>query len=264
MLGAVLLTTVVSFAVNAINLADKIEFMRLSAAAHGEPVTIDVLDRVAGGGLGDSLGADVANLYTSGQYVGLLVAMLFGVYLVAGEFARHTMTTTLLVEPRRHRVLGTKLVVAVGGGLALWALTLIVSLPAGVLFLHSQDMGAAYLNAEPVRRSILLNAVAFVVWAVLGVGLGCLVRRLTAAVIVAMLLYLTSVSATQMVFGGGGSPQPGLDLSVLVPSVASRRLVDVFTDGVHSSPWLGATVLLGYGLVSAGVGLCFMWRRDVT
>ena len=44
-----------------------------------------------------------ANLYTSGQFFGVLIVMLLGAILVTNEFFHLTATTTFLVTPRRER-----------------------------------------------------------------------------------------------------------------------------------------------------------------
>ncbi|MGE5830612.1 MAG: ABC transporter permease subunit [Micromonosporaceae bacterium] len=259
-LASLLVLTAASLTINIVNLTDKLDMLRFASAKPSGPANLRDLYDSANGGLDGGLAADAANLYTSGQYAGLLIAMLVGVYLVAGEFSRHTITTTVLVEPRRHRVLGTKVVIALLSGLTLWALTMVASLPAGMLFLRSEGL-STYVGDRVVLRSMGLNGIAFLCWTMLGVGLGCLIRRLTAAVIAALMLYLTNVSAAQMLFAG--DPTPGFNPSVLLPSVASTRLVETYRDGTYGSHWLGAAVLVGYGLVSWVVGLWLLSRRDI-
>ena len=63
-----------------------------------------------------------ANLYTSGQFFGVLIVMVLGAIVVTNEFFHQTATTTFLTTPRRESVLVAKLIASALLGLVFWVL----------------------------------------------------------------------------------------------------------------------------------------------
>ena len=57
----------------------------------------------AGRSRGSQVAALAANIYTSGQFFGLLFVMLLGMILVTNEFFHQTATATFLTTPQRTR-----------------------------------------------------------------------------------------------------------------------------------------------------------------
>lgn len=205
-----------------------------------------------------------ANLYTSGQYFGLLLTMVFGILLVTNEYFHQTATSTFLVAPWRNRVVFAKLVTAMSWGVGMWLITTVLSLPLGAAYLASHDI-SSQLDQWAVIRSILLNLLAYTVWAVFGVGLGTLLRSQIGAVVTALVLYLigTWVARIGFLLLAGGREWL-LKLQVLVPSVAS----ELMTKGVelpgNPPQWLGGVVLLGYAVIAGGIGMAITQRRDIS
>ncbi|MBA3490388.1 MAG: ABC transporter permease subunit [Longispora sp.] len=206
-----------------------------------------------------------SGLYTSGQYLGLLFSMVLGILLVTNEYFHQTATTTFLITPRRSPVVFAKLVTAMVWGVGLWLVTTLLALPAGMIFLNTEGYGMQ-LGEWGVVRSILFNLLAYVVWAIFGVGLGALMRSQIAAIVVAMVLYLigTPVAAafTYLIVRWTGAEWLE-NLQVIFPSVASNLM----TQGIQlpSSPpqWVGACVLIGYAVLAGSIGLAITKRRDI-
>jgi ABC-type transport system involved in multi-copper enzyme maturation permease subunit len=136
-LGAMLLLTAVSLTINTVNNVAKIGQIRMTSDPDIQQMSVDDLYWLAAGGWDNIFAASAADLYTSGQFAGLLVTMLAGIYVVSGEFTRGTIATAFLVEPRRHRVVAAKLAVVIAGSLILWAFTTLISVPAGINYLLS-------------------------------------------------------------------------------------------------------------------------------
>ena len=55
------------------------------------------------------LSREAASLYTSGQYVGLLVILILGILIATNEFSQQTATATFLATPKRERVVLSKI-----------------------------------------------------------------------------------------------------------------------------------------------------------
>jgi ABC-type transport system involved in multi-copper enzyme maturation permease subunit len=225
-------------------------------APKGEAVPVDVVR------------AQAAQIYTSGQYLGGLLLVLLGVLMVTNEFHHQTATTTFLTTPVRSAVVGGKLLAgALIAGLA-WLITTAIDLGVGIVFLQSQQKSPE-LGTWSVQRAILFNLIVFILWVVLGLGIGALIRNQVAATITTALLYLLGASVVHGVLALIRHFVIKQDwvqsADVLAPSVAAV----VFTSPVeafeHSPPyWVGGLVLLGYGLVGAAIGTWIMRVRDIS
>ncbi|MEH1012880.1 ABC transporter permease [Micromonospora sp. CPCC 206060] len=207
-----------------------------------------------------------ANLYTSGQFFGLLFVMLLGIIVVTNEYYHQTATTTFLTTPQRTRVVVAKLVAATGIGAAFWLVTTVLTIPATALYLASKDLGSQ-LGDGGVIRAILLNLLAYLLWGIFGVGFGVLIRSQIGATVTAVVLYLVGTTAASIIFT---VLQQWLgwdwidNLQVIVPSIASTLMISG-TELPGSPPqWLGAAVLIAYAAVTGTVGTMIMRRRDIS
>ncbi|MDG4767610.1 ABC transporter permease subunit [Solwaraspora sp. WMMD406] len=206
-----------------------------------------------------------ANLYTNGQFFGLLVVMLLGVIVVTNEYFHQTATTTFLTSPRRTEVVLAKLAAASLLGFVFWLITTVLNLIAGALVLATFDIGTQFGSAV-VWEAVGLNGLAYLLWAIFGVGFGVLIRSQLGATVSAILLYLGGYLGTAIIlatlasrFGDWVS-----DLQWLVPSIASQLMV-AGTDLPDSPPrWTGALILIGYALLTGFVGTVITRRRDIS
>jgi ABC-type transport system involved in multi-copper enzyme maturation permease subunit len=207
-----------------------------------------------------------ANLYTSGQYFALLFAMILGILLVTSEYFHQTATTTFLTTPRRSRVIAAKLGVAVLWGVGLWVITTVLSIVAGAIFLSTQHIGTQ-LGEWIVIRSILLNLLAYVVWATLGVGFGTLIRSQIGAVVTALVLYVIGTTAARAAIE---LIAQWLDakwiekFQILVPSIASNLMITGGNLASDPPQWVGAAILIGYAVLIGGIGVSVTQRRDIS
>jgi ABC-2 type transport system permease protein len=204
-------------------------------------------------------------LYTSGQFLGVLLVMLLGAILVTNEFFHQTATTTFLVTPVRERVVLAKLAASVLLGLLFWLVTTIGNLIAVPFILRSMDLGAQ-LGEPAVWRAIGFNALAFALWAVLGVGFGVLIRSQLGATLTLSIAYvvgnfgatLAFVLLTQYV------AQWISKLQVIVPTTASQLMIAGTELPGNPPRWVGAAVLIGYAVVAGVIGTLIMRRRDIS
>jgi ABC-2 type transport system permease protein len=204
-------------------------------------------------------------LYTSGQFLGVLIVMLLGAIVVTNEFYHQTATTTFLVTPVRERVVLAKLAASVLLGLAFWLGTTILNLIAVPFILRSMDLGAQ-LGDPAIWRAIGLNALAFALWAILGVGFGVLIRNQLAATLTLSIAYVIGNFGANLVFFllTEYVARWISKLQVIVPTVASQLMI-AGTDLPGNPPrWVGAAVLIGYATVAGVVGTAIMRRRDIS
>lgn len=221
----------------------------------------------AGGITGQELDIYLAaNLFTSGQFFGLLFVMLLGILLVTNEFHHQTATSTFLAAPRRTPVVLAKLITAALSGVALWLISTAVNVPATLLFLPAVDV-PSHFGEWPIYEAILLNLLAYALWGILGVGIGVLIRSQIAATVTAAAVYLIGTQAAGIVFQIVSS---WLDqdwiakLRVIVPSIASTLMVTGSDVPGELPQWVGAAVLVGYAVLTTVVGTMIIRSRDVS
>ena len=203
------------------------------------------------GGPALNTGEGVRNVMSAGSS-GVLTVLIIGILIMAGEFRHSTVTSTFLVSPKRGRVVGAKIVAAalVGAGIALVAavLTLAVSVP----WLASKHIHPHILSHN-VGGVLLGGIAATVVYAVVGVGVGSLIRNQMAAVGVALGWALVAESLL-------------IDLAHEIgrwtPGAAAAALDGVSRNGLLPM-WGGAVLFVAYGVAFATAGTRFTIRRDV-
>jgi len=209
-----------------------------------------------------------ANIYTSGQFFGGLFVLLLGMLLITNEFYHQTATATFLTTPHRTAVVTAKLITGVAFAAAFWIIITAIDLTVGAIFLNSQGYSPS-LGEWDVQRAILFNLLVFVLWAILGVGFGALIRNQVGAVVTGTLLYLIGTQLAQAVFYLVHEyvikEDWVLTSMVVVPAVAAQVLVSP-VELYPESPeyWVGGIILLAYGLVAGAVGTYIMRVRDIS
>jgi hypothetical protein len=180
----------------------------------------------------------------------MMIAGLFGAIAVAREYGHGTVVPTFLVEPRRHRAVVAQLAaVLLGGGVlglvgaALTAATVAVSL-------RTTDY-TFMVSVGGVVRVLAASAFAGAAGAVLGAGIGALVRNTGGAVTGAVLLLIV---APPLIV------QLASDAASWVPSALANVVSGTASD-VAVPAALAALAL--WALVPAVIGLVAVQRRDV-
>ena len=185
-----------------------------------------------------------------------LVAVLAAIGLT-GEFRHKTVTATFLATPHRGRVVAAKLVTyaVVGAGYGLVCIGVVAAIALAWLStkgIHVTMTG----NSVPATLAGVIATVA--VFAVLGVGLGALLRDQVATV-VALLIYLFVAEPIITRISALG------DWTRYLPGPAASALTQVTLDNqAFLHPWQGGLVLAVYGVAFAIAGTLLAVRRDVT
>ena len=206
-----------------------------------------------------------STLYTSGQFLGVLLVMLLGAILVTNEFFHLTATTTFLTTPRRERVILAKLAAAVLLGLLFWLVTTVLNLLVVPFVMRALDL-PVLLGDPAVWRAIGLNALAFALWAILGVGAGVLIRSQLGATLTLSIAYVIGSFGAELVFFLLTEYVADWfsKLQVLVPTTASTLMISGTELPGNPPRWVGAVVLIGYALITGVIGTMIMKRRDVS
>lgn len=186
---------------------------------------------------------------------GVILVLVLGILVMAGEFRHNTATGTFLATPRRDRVVVAKFLVCamVGAVFALvaTAMTLAIALP----WLAARSDARAPTGGDllVVFGGALL---ASAIYGALGVSVGALVRNQVAAVLGALSFSFIAEGLLISLLPRVGKWLPGGAANALVSAATPR--------GGLLPIWAAALVLLGYAVVLALLGARFVVRRDVT
>jgi ABC-2 type transport system permease protein len=184
------------------------------------------------------------------------LSVVVGIILITTEFRHFTSRPTFLMEPRRGLVIVAKVLVAAFVGVIYGVVC--AALTAAIM---APWLGAMGITIRWVDNGVLLSMLSDVaviaIFAVVGIGVGVLVRNQIAAVIGA-LVYLFVL-------------EPLIDIIPVVqkaypylPGAAAAAITGAGRGNVtHLDALSGGLVLLGWGLLFALAGWVFTLRRDI-
>ncbi len=201
--------------------------------------------------------AIATSVYTLAVALGYIFPAILGALSVTGEFRHRTITPTLLAEPRRSLVLGSKLVAILP-----FALVVAIAGVVGTLIGGAATLGImgepTLLGDRTIQRTLVLSVVALTLWALVGVGFGSVLTNQVAAIVVVeplVRLLLAQFEATEAVSkflpGAAGEAIAGSSLYV------SSGLADLL------NAWQGTLTLLGYAVILVVIGRVTTFRRDI-
>ncbi len=185
--------------------------------------------------------------------VSALISLILGIVASAGEFANGTIGSTFLVAPVRERVALAKLAAAAlaGGALALAACVFAWALAAILLKARSVPV---HLGSGTSLRLVGGIVLAAAITGALGVGFGSLLRRQTAAIVVALVWLLVG--------------EPLLGIANADRYGPGHVIASVVEAGNQSSQLLsfgaGLALALAYLAVTAVLGTLALNRADIT
>jgi len=222
-------------------------------------------------GNGPEIPADMlpALLYSSATSIGYVFPVLIGTLMVTTEFRHKTLTPTFLATPQRSTVLVAKLVIGVLVGILYAIVGIVASVGPSAAFLVGFGLDTG-LTSSDTWALIGRMVIAFVLWVLVGIGVGTLVRNQVGAIVGVLVFtqFLEPIGRVAASFVDGLS-----GVTDYLPGAAGDALVgaSVLTaaGGTGSSTgdpmqwWVGGLVLLGYAVVLVVLGQLFSWRRDV-
>lgn len=186
-----------------------------------------------------------------------LFSIVVGIILITTEFRHFTSRPTFLIEPRRGLVIVAKiLIAAVVGiiyGIVCAALTAAIMIP----WFSAKGITIGWLD-HGVLQSLISDVIVIAIFAVVGIGVGVLVRNQIAAVIGA-LVYLFVLEPLINIIPVVQNVYPYL------PGAAAAAITGATrgSGSSHLDALQGGLVLLGWGLLFAVGGWIFTIRRDV-
>jgi ABC-2 type transport system permease protein len=191
------------------------------------------------------------------------LALVIGILAITTEYRHKTVTSTYLAEPRRGRVVESKLAVSAGWG-AVTALSAgVACLALGYCVVWAGIGTSSTMRTEfgHVFPGVLLASMLFAVY---GVGLGALLRNQVTALVVGLAFTQVLEPIIVFVLPTEGKYLPGQAAEALSSVTASAR-GGFGSSTIHLLPWWGgALVLTAYAVVLSVAGTFTTLRADVT
>lgn len=209
-------------------------------------------------------------IYSIANSVGYVFPLLIGTLMATSEFRHQTLTPTFLATPRRGIALGGKLTasVMIGAIYGLVALVFVVGPAAAIFASFGVD---AQLGSADTWAFLGRALLALVLWTIIGVGFGALVRNQVAAIVIVLAFTQVIEPILRIV---GTFVDWINSVTKFLPGAASDALAGQSfyssLGGVSQADtgaldwWQGGLVLLAYAILFAVLSQFFSWRRDVT
>ncbi len=203
-----------------------------------------------------SQAANQPKVFGWGATIGALFAALSGAIGITGEHRTGMIRPTLLANPDRTRVLGAKAVAAGLAGLFIGLIAAGLVAAIGSAGLAMRGIPVA-LGAGDFAQLIGGGAAGGALWAILGTGIGAVVRSQVTAV-VGLCVWLLLIE--NILIGnvpGIAKYAPGATggaLAGLMPNAGGATLL---------APALGAVLLAGYAAAATAIGILAIERRDI-
>ena len=203
--------------------------------------------------------ADVATIFGNANG-GLTLAFVLGILGITTEFRYQTFTPTVLATPSRWAIVSAKLLTyaLVGAGYA--AAGIAVQLAIAVPWLSSKGIDLE-LGGD-VGHAMLGLVLTFLLFAIMGVGIGALLRNQVLAISVG-LGFLLVINNLLGAIPGVKSAFPYTPEGAMIAMIYPRG-----TNGPEGVELLstvgGVTVLMLWSLIPATLGAAITLNRDIT
>lgn len=177
-------------------------------------------------------------------------AGLFGAIAIAREYGHHTVVPTFLASPRRHRAVLAQFMAVAGVGALLSLIGAALTVTAVAVALPTTEYGFL-VPVGDVVRIIGASAFAGAAGAILGAGVGAVVRNVGGAVTSTVLLLMIVPPLIVQLAGETASWMPGV-LANVVSGTATEVTVPA-----------AVVAIALWGIIPAVIGLVAVHRRDV-
>jgi ABC-2 type transport system permease protein len=186
-----------------------------------------------------------------------LLTLVLGIMAVAGEYRNRTITDTYLSTPRRGRVVLAKVYAYAVAGAVFGVVNACTALVAVAVWWEAKGVPLR-LTGDGAWHTIAGCFVWNIAVAVIGVGIGALVRNLTAAISVALAWIALVEGIVGQLIG---------DLARWLPFAGGSALANLTVSGGTIRPLsqpVAGSLLVAYAALFAVVAVSTTVRRDVT
>lgn len=211
---------------------------------------------IAEGGDGFADTTDPTTTSLSGMMFAQIIVGIVGVLAITSEFANGMIRATFAAVPKRLPVLWAKVIVVAGVTFAVMLPTMFATFFIGQVIIGG-DLNAS-LTDDGVLRAVIGSAGYLTAIALLGLGLGSILRQAAGAIgtIFALLLIAPGLLGLML------PASIGDDTLKYLPSNAGQAATWVGANDGLLSPAAGALIVLGWVAAFLGVAAVLLKRRD--
>jgi len=181
-----------------------------------------------------------------------LFALLIGILAITGEFRHGTIRPTLLFTPSRELVIRAKGIACAVAGALLGLAAVVITFGVTLVWIRIQDVERAIGTGDLVAMAAGI-ASATLLWGVIGVGVGAVIRNQVGAIVGTILWSLLPGPLLQNLYPKVGHFLPSAASDALTGSSGSDLL----------TPLRGGLVLVFWALAFAMAGAVMTASRDV-
>jgi ABC-2 type transport system permease protein len=198
---------------------------------------------------------------TESALAGLLFAQLamvvLGVMAITAEFTTGGIRSTLLAVPRRGRLVVAKALVVGVTALVVGTAASFAAFFVGQVVLATERVHDS-IGDPGVLRAVAGSGLYLAACALLGLGVGLLVRSTGGGVTAAVALLFVVPPLTFLIPG-----RVGEEVQKYVTANAGRPITQAVPDSGQLGPWVGYLVFTLWWVVLVAVGAWLLKRRDV-
>lgn len=191
-----------------------------------------------------------------GTGIGALFSSILGAMSITSEFRHGTIRPTLLVTPRRGRVVAAKLLSSMLAGVAVGLLAEGLAAVLETTGLAARGIPST-LTGGDLAQLLAGGAFAAGLFAAIGVGIGAAIRT-QVGVIIGLCVWILLIETTLI----GNVPSAGK----FAPAAAAGAIAGAIQTQITAdlvAPALGVLLLASYATAAAGLGARTMARRDI-
>jgi hypothetical protein len=201
--------------------------------------------------------AQILNNSLAGAMVAQLLLGALGVLVMTGEYGTGMIRSTIAAVPRRRTLLAAKAAVCGGAALAVGLTASFAGYLGGQLAIRGTAVPAASLGDPAILRAVLLTGVYLAATALIGLGIGAVVRHSGAAIgLLFGLMFVPMIVAG--LFG-----ESGITVGRFVPLLMLLNSVAVTSPlpGLFAG-WVSVLLMCGYATTAILCGGMLLRYRD--
>jgi ABC-2 type transport system permease protein len=204
----------------------------------------------------EKLSWDPTGVSAAGMYIAQLAIAVLGVLCISSEYSSGMIRTSLIVVPKRGRILAAKSLVFAAVTFVVGEVTIFVAFFVGQAIISGHAPHAA-LGDPGVARAVVGGGLYLAALAVLSVAAGTLLRRPAAAItcMVAILFVLPGIA--QALPDSWRNP-----VTEFWPTQAGSQLTSVYHSAHTLQPWPGFGVMCLFAAVVYAAAWTLLDRRD--
>lgn len=210
----------------------------------------------AGSSLSSKASWDPAALSTSGMGIGQLAIEVLGVLFISSEYSSGMIRTSLIVVPKRGRLLAAKAVVFATVTLLVGEVTSFGSFFVGQVLI-SGHAPTASLGDAAVARAVIGAGLLISALALLAVATGALLRHSAAGIAAMIAVALVLPGIAQALPASWQNP-----INKFWPTAAGSQITNVHRTSHTLAPWAGFGLLCLFVAIVYAAAWTLLERRD--